>query len=369
MPALPMPDTRPHAAPRPHGAFVLALVVTLALGFVTGCASPPTPAPVVPASPLQQAANRLTDAVLGQALRQRGAPPAFGTWPAQSVEVAPVLDARERKPSAAGEQATRWIVERMARQHPAFVVREASGPPARWRLEGSLTAEGDSAGGGHHPHVLALALVDATTGDVAASARERVIDPLLDASFEASQRVRATPPPAPTPAKPAAEASKSVDPMQALRDEYLALLQQGREADAQAVFGRMMALGLARRDVPMKLLFATGSTRFWPDPQLARRYPGWLAELARQVRASPLCLRIVGHASRAGNEDYNRQLSLRRAQTVRAIMLRSEPDIASKLAVAGMGESETVVGNEGDDQRNAADRRVEFEVVDCPPKQ
>ncbi len=151
-----------------------------------------------------------------------------------------------------------------------------------------------------------------------------------------------------------------------MRAEYLSLLRQGREAEAQTVFGRMLAIGLNRRTVSMKLLFAPGSTAFWPDRELVRRYPGWLAELAQQAYVSPHCLLIVGHASSTGSDARNRQLSLQRAQAVRRIMLRSLPELAPKLAVVGRGAAEATGGGVGD-SRAAADRRVEFEVVDCPP--
>lgn len=364
--------------PRPRGVLFAAIgviVATLVAATVAGCSTPPPPAAPVPASALQQAANRLTDAVLGQALRLRGAPPAFGSWPREIVEVVPIVDARERQPSVAGQQTTRWIAEQIARQHPAYGVKDADAAVPRWRLVGTLVPEEAADGaataaaeGGRHPYTLSLALVDAGTGEVIATARERVADPLLDASFEASRRARATPPPSPaTPPRATAEAPPPPDPLEGLRADYLALLRQGREAEAQTVFGRMLAIGLNRRTVAMKLLFAPGSTDFWPDPELARRYPGWLAELAQQAYVSPYCLRIVGHASSTGSDAFNRQLSLRRAQAVRQIMLRSLPELAPKLAVVGRGESQTVVGGSGDDQRNAPDRRVEFEVVDCPP--
>jgi outer membrane protein OmpA-like peptidoglycan-associated protein len=338
------------------------LVLLLAL-MAAGCATPTPAALPVPASPLQLAVNRLTDAVLGQALRQRGAPPAWGSFPPQTLEVLPVVDPRDGRTSAVGEQTARWIVEQIGRQHPAYVVAQAGAASPRWRLAARLTPQGDD-GPAPHPHVLMLELVDATSGEVVASARERVVDPLLDASFEAARQLRQAAAPV---AKPPPPPVAAVDPLDALRAEYLALVKEGREAQAQVAFGRMLELGLARRSVSMKILFAPGSTAFWPDPELARRYPGWLAELAQQTSKSPHCLRIVGHASRVGSDAANRRLSLRRAQAVRQIMLSTRPELATKLSVVGMGESRTIVGSEADDQHNAADRRVEFEVVDCPP--
>jgi outer membrane protein OmpA-like peptidoglycan-associated protein len=154
--------------------------------------------------------------------------------------------------------------------------------------------------------------------------------------------------------------------LQVLNAEYVALLRQGRDAEAQAVFGRIIAIGLASRNLSMRLLFAPGSTDFWPDPAVTQRYGTWLAELADQAQASRDCLQVVGHSGRTPRETQNRQLALQRANVVRQILLRHVPALAPRLTTLGVGDAFPLVGTGTNDLRDAADRRVDFRVVDCP---
>lgn len=79
-------------------------------------------------------------------------------------------------------------------------------------------------------------------------------------------------------------------------------------------------------------------------------------------------LRIVGHADRIGNDAYNQDLSLRRAQSVAHHLLERRAVPQERVEVRGMGESQPVVPCEG--VRGSAlipclapNRRVEVEVV------
>ncbi len=67
---------------------------------------------------------------------------------------------------------------------------------------------------------------------------------------------------------------------------------------------------------------------------------------------------ITGHADRAGPEEYNLQLSLRRANAVRDVL--TERGVKSSgISVAGRGEAENAVAT-ADGVREAANRRVEI---------
>jgi outer membrane protein OmpA-like peptidoglycan-associated protein len=370
-PSSPFP-TRALRPAEPFAAWRSArlLLAAAALALGAACSTPP-PAASPPASPvLQQVAERLTDALLEQASALRGPPPAAGVQPREVLEVTPVVDARDRQSSVAAQQTTRWITSHLERRHPGYELARP-GIAARWRMAGTLVPDGDGATV-PQPYILSLALIDTANAQVVATARERLTDPLLDASFQAARPARPEPvaaPPAPAPAAPpppppVAQKAPEPDELDVLREEYLGLLSRRREAEAQKVFGRMLAIGLERRSVSMKLLFEPGSTRFLKDPELARRYPGWLAELARQAQASPHCLRIVGHASGGGAEARNRQLPLQRAQAVRQALLRTAPRLAPRLLAVGAPRA----ADAATARPQAADRRVEFEVVDCPPR-
>ena len=152
----------------------------------------------------------------------------------------------------------------------------------------------------------------------------------------------------------------------ALNAEYVALLKAGKDTEAQAVFKRIVAEGLATRNLPVRLLFAPASSEFYPDPVLIRRYGSWLGEVADQLSRSTQCLEIVGHASRTGSEAANRRLSNQRALAVRRILLKHAPALGPRLSTVALGRSQTEPGAAPDEMREAGDRRVDLKVVDCP---
>ncbi len=67
---------------------------------------------------------------------------------------------------------------------------------------------------------------------------------------------------------------------------------------------------------------------------------------------------ITGHADRAGPEEYNLQLSLRRANAVRDVLVERGVK-SSGISLAGRGEAENAVRT-ADGVREAANRRVEI---------
>jgi OOP family OmpA-OmpF porin len=83
---------------------------------------------------------------------------------------------------------------------------------------------------------------------------------------------------------------------------------------------------------------------------------------------------LVGHADRIGSEDYNQELSERRAQAVADYLAQKGVD-SSRLQVEGRGKSEPVTGNEceklgPENNKNAKliaclqpDRRVDAELL------
>lgn len=74
-----------------------------------------------------------------------------------------------------------------------------------------------------------------------------------------------------------------------------------------------------------------------------------------------LQLEILGHTDSLGSDNYNRQLSIARAASVRNFLV--DRGIAGdRLRSAGMGESQPVADNETEEGR-AQNRRVEFRVL------
>ena len=73
-------------------------------------------------------------------------------------------------------------------------------------------------------------------------------------------------------------------------------------------------------------------------------------------------VRVEGHTDSTGPEEYNMDLSLRRAQAV-IDYLATQGVSSNSLIAVGLGESVPVMGNDSADGR-AANRRVEFVVIE-----
>jgi OOP family OmpA-OmpF porin len=80
--------------------------------------------------------------------------------------------------------------------------------------------------------------------------------------------------------------------------------------------------------------------------------------LSDASKHAPSSVSVTGHTDRAGPEDYNMALSLRRADAVRSALIAGGV-AADKITVAGRGESEPAVPT-ADGVREAKNRRVEI---------
>jgi len=80
--------------------------------------------------------------------------------------------------------------------------------------------------------------------------------------------------------------------------------------------------------------------------------------LSDASKHAPSSVSVTGHTDRAGPEDYNMALSLRRADSVRSALI-SGGIAADKITVAGRGESEPAVPT-ADGVREPKNRRVEI---------
>jgi len=88
------------------------------------------------------------------------------------------------------------------------------------------------------------------------------------------------------------------------------------------------------------------------------RYFADLSELAEFLkRFSDLQVDVEGHTDSVGPEDYNQQLSQRRAQAVVDMLVNQYGIAASRLEPKGYGESRPVASNDTEEGR-AENRRV-----------
>jgi outer membrane protein OmpA-like peptidoglycan-associated protein len=90
-----------------------------------------------------------------------------------------------------------------------------------------------------------------------------------------------------------------------------------------------------------------------------------LAEIASTIKAHPeiLAIRIEGHASAEGTEEYNLDLSDRRARSVRRHLVERGSVEEGRLTSQGYGEMRPVATND-DEAGRSRNRRVEFAITE-----
>jgi outer membrane protein OmpA-like peptidoglycan-associated protein len=108
------------------------------------------------------------------------------------------------------------------------------------------------------------------------------------------------------------------------------------------------------RYVTHGILFDTDSDRLKPESAAVIR------SVARGLETNPnLKLLIEGHTDSTGNADHNLDLSKRRAEAVKAVLVSQFSVDASRLTAAGLGAGKPIDSNDTPAGR-AQNRRVEF---------
>ena len=146
---------------------------------------------------------------------------------------------------------------------------------------------------------------------------------------------------------------------------YLTHEVLGQSREAEEAFARIVQDGIKQDRLAVKFLFKSGSTAFWPDPEVSKPYPMWLQVIAGQVARSPACINIVGHASPTGTSELNDRLSLARARMIEGRLIGQRPMLRSRLVAEGVGAREALVGSGKDDASDLLDRRVDFKPRSC----
>jgi outer membrane protein OmpA-like peptidoglycan-associated protein len=146
---------------------------------------------------------------------------------------------------------------------------------------------------------------------------------------------------------------------------YLTHEELGQTREAEEAFARIVQDGIKQDRLALKFLFKSGSTAFWPDPEVSKPYPMWLQVIAGQVAQSPVCLDIVGHASPTGTPELNDRLSDARARMIEERLIGQRSVLRSRLVAEGVGARDPLVGSGKDDASDLLDRRVDFKARSC----
>jgi hypothetical protein len=390
-----------------HTMFLL-LAVGLAMGL-GGCAAPPVAASGVPL-PFAEAAVQATDALVVQTQTQALLLDRIGAR--RSVVLDPMLDAGSGQQTIATLQLQDRVVDRMAGKYDAIEVLPFDSDSlvkARYLLTGTLTRV--AAGQPQGPLRIDLALTELKSGTVVAHASSLVRDEGLDHTPLPYDRdtpvptrdplvegyVRTTAAAAGQRADPTYLARLSVAPaitaanaqynagrypealaqysavagtaggeqLRVLNGIYLSSVKLGRTAEAEQAFGKIVAYGIANRQLGVKFLFNPNTTTFWSDGRISGPYPMWLHQIARASTDAGVCMAIVGHTSHTGPVAYNEALSLQRAVYIRQRLVNDSSALGPRTTTSGMGFRENIIGSGTDDAVDALDRRVEFKIEGC----
>jgi outer membrane protein OmpA-like peptidoglycan-associated protein len=396
--------------------------IAIGCGLLVGCAPAPPERPAAPASEMtfDAAVDFAVDDLLVQARRL----PAFAPKPLGGllksdearpvIAVDPAIDGITGQQTVASKALDARLLQRAAEKFAQFEVVPVNAGNlgrAQFLLAGTLTPL-EASGAGRGTFRISLSLTDIKTGFIVAQsvARSRAegVDSTPTAFYRDSPSLtkdRVVEGQIKTAQTPAGGTADQIYlarlPMTALISEgsrlyesgtyaealryyeqaagrpegqqlrvfnglYLVNSQLGRTDEAEKAFAKIVALGLATNSLSVKFLFRPGSLDFLNDPKISGPYAMWLRIVAREVASSKACLTIVGHTSHTGTEQFNERLSLQRAVAIQRRIEAQAPETAGRLQALGMGFRENLVGSGTDDLRDALDRRVEFNVVNCP---
>ncbi|MBN8617033.1 MAG: DUF4398 and OmpA-like domain-containing protein [Deltaproteobacteria bacterium] len=145
----------------------------------------------------------------------------------------------------------------------------------------------------------------------------------------------------------------------------LAAEQQARaEAEQRAAdaLTRLRELASVRTESTQTIITLTGDVLFETDrAELRPEARSRLLAVADAVRATGVTATIVGYTDSRGSDEYNRQLSQRRAESVRTFLV-GEGVPADRIRAEGQGEMNPIANNATAEGR-AENRRVEIALT------
>lgn len=149
-------------------------------------------------------------------------------------------------------------------------------------------------------------------------------------------------------------------------DEKVADIREAANAGLPlGAFGTVEILSrqaVANCEEELSRLLEAARIEFAPGSVVLNVASGPVLDLAARAAGDcPGTLRVEGHTDDTGNPGFNDQLSLRRAEAVRAAMIQRGV-APERLVAAGLGQSRPVGDNATEDGR-ARNRRIEIRIV------
>lgn len=166
-----------------------------------------------------------------------------------------------------------------------------------------------------------------------------------------------------------ASQSKGGNQLRTYNGLYLTSWKLGERNQAAETFGKIVDYGLNSRRLGVKFPFRPGSTDFLLDANDGGQHNMWLAQVAKETARRKDCLKIVGHTYQVEQEPLNQRLSLRQAEYIKRRLAAEVPELSTRMIAAGRESEENLIGSRTGDVRDALDRRIEFDVIQCSPSE
>jgi outer membrane protein OmpA-like peptidoglycan-associated protein len=127
---------------------------------------------------------------------------------------------------------------------------------------------------------------------------------------------------------------------------------------------RPMAIDIALQPIVKNAMTVLNNIFFdFNQSEIKPRSLSELDEVVRFLNENPkIKVEISGHTDNVGNETYNQQLSLKRAQSV-VYYFSSKGISSSRLTQIGFGSKKPIKPNDSEENRQA-NRRIEFKIIE-----